>query len=80
MAIIDALSQQLKAMMTAFGEHDYSEPSDFPAKDPEGNVLPHEHNRPKEMHRAHLEPYQKEFSDEEGLRELHSMQKFKGVV
>lgn len=80
MAILDVLSDQLKASMTAFGEHSYSEPSDFPAKDPGGNVLAHEHNRPKEMHRSHLDPYQAEMADEEGLRELNTMQKFRGVV
>ena len=80
MAAIDALTQRLKDMMTAFGEHSYYEPSDFPAKDPGGNVLPHRHNRPKEMHRAHLDPYQAEMADEEGLRGFNTMQKFKGVV
>jgi hypothetical protein len=77
MAIIDALSPQLKKTMTAFGEHD--QPAD-PIADPEGNVLPHQHNKPKEFHRAHLAPYAREMADEEGLRGLNSMQKFKGVV
>jgi hypothetical protein len=77
MAIIDALSKQLLASMTAFGEH--NQPAD-PIEDPEGNPLPHRHNRPKEMHRAHLDPYQAEMADEEGLREFNTMQKFKGVV
>ena len=74
MAILDLLSKQLLASMTAFGEHSYSEPSDFPAKDPGGNVLPHQHGIPKEFHKEHLEPYQQEFVDEKGLRELNSYQ------
>lgn len=77
MAIIDSLSQQLKNAMTAFGEHDQPEQ---PIADPEGNPMPHRHNRSKEMHRAHLEPYQAEMADEKGLRQLNTMQKFKGVV
>lgn len=74
MAILDVLSKQLLDSMTAFREHDYSEPSDFPAKDPEGHTLAHEHGIPKEAHVKHLEPYQQEFVDEEGLRELNSYQ------
>lgn len=77
MAIIDSLSQQLMNMMTAFGEHD--QPAD-PIEDPEGNVLPHQHNKPKEFHRAHLAPYAREMADETGIRQLNSMQKFEGRV
>jgi hypothetical protein len=75
MALIDVLSQQLMNMMTAFGEHD--QPAD-PIADPEGNVLPHQHNKAKEMHREHLAPYAREMADETGIRQLNSMQKFEG--
>lgn len=77
MAMIDLLSEPLRALMTAYGEHNQPEQQ---LADPEGNALPHRHNRPKEMHRGHLYPYQAEMADEEGLREFNSMQKFKGIV
>ena len=77
MATLDVLSQQLKSVMTAFGEHSYEE-STVP-KDPGGRVLSHEHNAPKQ-YRHDLEPYQREMASEEGLRELNSMQKFRGRV
>lgn len=67
--------QQLKNMMTAFGEHSYEE-STVP-KDPGGRVLGHQHNAPKQ-YRHDLEPYQREMASEEGLREFNSMQKFEG--
>jgi hypothetical protein len=80
MAIIDVLSDQLKRSMTMFGEHSYKERSDFPAKDPEGNVLAHEHTVPRPSGPSELEPYQQEFVDEEGLREFNSMQHLKGAA
>lgn len=66
---------QLKVLITAFGEHDYSE--NTTPKDPEGNVLTHEHNMPIQ-YRHDLAPYQKMMVEEEGIRELNSMQKFQG--
>lgn len=80
MAIIDALSEQLKRSMTMFGEHGYDESPDFPAKDPEGNVLAHQHTAKRPAGAHELEPYQQEMVDEEGLRQFNSMQKFEGRV
>jgi len=80
MAIIDALSEQLKSSMTMFGEHSYKESSDFPAKDPEGNVLPHRHTTPKAYDEKELNsqlyPYQKEFVDHDGLRDFNSLERY----
>ena len=80
MATIDVLSEQLKRSMTMFGEHGYDESPSFPAKDPEGNVLAHEHTVPRPAGAHELEPYQQEMVDEEGLREFNSMQNLKGRV
>lgn len=66
---------QLKALLTAFGEHDY--PESTAPKDPEGNVLSHEHNMPIQ-YRHDLAPYQKIMVDESGVRQLNSMQQFQG--
>ena len=73
MAAKDYLSQQL----TMFGEHAYAE--DTTPRDPEGATLAVQKNAPKQyLH--DLEPVQKKMVSEAGVRQLNSMQKFKGVV
>ena len=67
----------LSSQLTMFGEHDY--PENTSPKDPEGNLLAHQHNAPKQyLH--DLDPVQKKMVSEEGVRQLNSMQKITGAV
>lgn len=71
------LGQQFITQMMMFGEHDYAE--DTTPRDPEGATLAVQKNAPKQyLH--DLDPVQKEMVSEEGVRQLNTMQKFKGAV